>query len=992
MEHASEGEAINRALRAPLVEEVFATNSYIRQPDDIGLKPITTVDWRPLGHSDLIPSPWDHNQNDTYLPTQMSVNAMKIGLTKCHDPIINFPEDLVVKAEAYVESRLKSIWTRTPEQYVLSNDDAIDLLTMDKSPGFPYYFKYQTKEQAIIGSKESILEKVNNIMDGKRVQCIFSLTEKSELRPKQKVDEGKTRVFMASDLHHLIASKRLYERQNDDLCATIGKHPITIGVQLPGPQYINLMMSLGLNCNDGDVAGCDLRFNPRIARSIYRIRHQFLPLRYAEAGWWLYCCVYCGLGVALGALYRLYGNKSGWQNTGHDNSIQVWLCMLICCFALYPGRNPDEIFKIFINGDDVVQGQFIGEFKQFCDWLKNYGFYLEADNWKSRDVMDCVYLSHHLRPRFVHGFGDFICVAGNRNKLLSSMNWIKKSKTLSFEESAVAHLLGLRICLFPWQDDFEECDQILSTFLARIVHTMFIRRCLSARLSELRLAYLHTRNEGFNFFNFAKRVPSELVQYWLDYQVLDIRCSPDKESSTSCNTCSFENNYTTFQSMTKTNTAKGKKNGPKTARRKVIRVRRGLAKAGGSVQLVVAAPRSSAPAMPKVDVGVSRARRIGQLLGAGARGMFKAITGFGDYKVSNNSLMSGQIPVFTAGGNGTSIVFREYIGDITSSNLFAIQSYFLNPGNPAAFPWLSSIAQNYEEYEWRGIIFEFKSMSSELNTNAGTSSLGTVIMATQYNVLDPTFQNKRLMENYEFACSDRPSKSFIHPIECKRSANATQHLYVRTAAVPTSTIQGDLRLYDHGNFQIAQQGMTADFNDTSIGELWVSYHVELFKPKLEGVTGASILSDRFDFTGGTSNNPFLNSGANVTNTCGCVVGPNIISFPKTCFGRFHITIQSSSPTASTTTPINFGTFTNCQLPVSSIPIIAANTTVNNWSSIQTGSIGNVMLEFTLDVKLVDDDIPASLTFQFTSLQSNWSGVIRISQIPLDGFGYPVSFP
>lgn len=474
---------------------------------DLGVKLETTVPWRPLGKSNLIRSPWSDKQteDEPYIPTVMSVGAAVVGLEKAREPVTYFPEDLVQKAEVYLRRRMKAIWTMTPEDYVLPLDEAVLLLKPDKSPGYPYYYKHSTKG-AVINDPETRKicdERVQNLLSGEEVPCYFTLTEKSELRPVEKVKAKKTRIFFASDVHHLITSKVLFDRQNEEMMQKFGQHPITLGIQMPGPQFVRAVGSL-VRCNDGDLSGCDLRFSLRIARSIRNLRKAFLPTRFDSAVNHLYNTVYCGYAAGLGGLYRVFGNKSGWENTAHDNSLMLWMALIIACYHFFPDEDPEKILTALINGDDLVVKMFQGHFKDLCDWLRKYNTVIEAEDWNERPSSHVTFLSHHLESVFVPGFGDFVVAAGNLPKLLSSLNWVKRSPSLTFEESCVAHLLGIRLCLFPWQVHFDECDKILSDYLSQIEMTTFIRQALSARLNPVELARLHTRAEGFDFFSYSK--------------------------------------------------------------------------------------------------------------------------------------------------------------------------------------------------------------------------------------------------------------------------------------------------------------------------------------------------------------------------------------------------------------------------------------------------------------------------------------------------------
>lgn len=209
------------------------------------------------------------------------------------------------------------------------------------------------------------------------------------------------------------------------------------------------------------------------------------------------------------------------------------------------------------------------------------------------------------------------------------------------------------------------------------------------------------------------------------------------------------------------------------------------------------------------------------------------VKGRGSYTMSgcnSASLDNAGPPIIKNTGHGEVIVrHREYIGDLLASQAFAGTAFPINPGLPTTFPWLSNVAAQFEEWEPRGMLFEYKTTSSDsvVSTNAN-ASLGTVIMATEYNPLNGTFGNKQQMENYEYAGSCKPSTSMLHQVECKGSENPLKKYYVRTGAVPATA---DQRFYDLGLFQIAASGMQSQGN--AIGELWVTYEIALRKPRIQ---------------------------------------------------------------------------------------------------------------------------------------------------------------
>lgn len=196
-------------------------------------------------------------------------------------------------------------------------------------------------------------------------------------------------------------------------------------------------------------------------------------------------------------------------------------------------------------------------------------------------------------------------------------------------------------------------------------------------------------------------------------------------------------------------------------------------------------------------------------MGGKAGQWFGNVTGLGDYKVNSNTLLGlankGQVdgstgpPKFVNSQNGWRIQHREYIQDVFSSTAFELINFFINPGLSTSFPWLSKIAQQFEQFKFHGLIYEFRSTSADA-LNSTNTALGTVIMGTDYNAAAPNFPNKPIMEQNEWTTSAKPSCSFMHPIECAPNQAAVKLWYVRTGEILDGT---DQRLYDLANFQFA---------------------------------------------------------------------------------------------------------------------------------------------------------------------------------------------
>lgn len=262
---------------------------------------------------------------------------------------------------------------------------------------------------------------------------------------------------------------------------------------------------------------------------------------------------------------------------------------------------------------------------------------------------------------------------------------------------------------------------------------------------------------------------------------------------------------------------------------------------------------------------------VGAVLGGAIGNWFGRVTGLGKYKINSNSLLSQGAPLFQNSVGETLITHREFLGDIGGTIPFSNRAYSLNPGKSLTFPWLSKLAQNYTQYRFEGLIFYYRSTSGASVASTNTS-LGTVVMATNYDVTAPLYTSKVLMESAEYANSGIPSSDQLHPVECDPRQNPLGIQYIRT----DNAAGTDSRFDDLGRFQLATVGMPA--NGASLGELWVTYKVRLIKPRLDGGAGlicahlktgtACTVTNTFSVSGWgpLSGSTFIPSNLNRSNT------------------------------------------------------------------------------------------------------------------------------
>lgn len=244
----------------------------------------------------------------------------------------------------------------------------------------------------------------------------------------------------------------------------------------------------------------------------------------------------------------------------------------------------------------------------------------------------------------------------------------------------------------------------------------------------------------------------------------------------------------------------------------------------------------------------------GMMLGAdsgwNAGADFSKAIGWGDY-TTTNQIVEGE-PVSSQSNIHHLTEMSDLSGDVVYSNRefvtniyatitsgaspFNVQSFALNAALSETFPFLSQIAQNFELFEFVGLLFQYKPTSGEFGSN-NSNALGKVILCTNYDPDAPLFVNAIQMENYDYANSTKPSCGAVHGVECHPGQRSTTQLYTRTGVSTKDKVFTDL-----GLFQIATEGIPSSVaQSVLIGELWVTYTVKLSRAKLYSAVGDSVL-------------------------------------------------------------------------------------------------------------------------------------------------------
>nr|WRQ65035.1 structural protein [Tolivirales sp.] len=306
---------------------------------------------------------------------------------------------------------------------------------------------------------------------------------------------------------------------------------------------------------------------------------------------------------------------------------------------------------------------------------------------------------------------------------------------------------------------------------------------------------------------------------------------------------------------------------------------------------------------------------IGQPTAGGAMGtsLGAALSkwlGSGDYQVSSNSLVnslkaSGSIPMMHQNGQSIIVRHKEFLGQINGTSEFSVKSYNINPGLSGTFPWLHNIAANYQEYRVRGMIFHYIPTSGNVST---TGQLGSVMMQTSYRATDTPPLDKIELLNEYWATECKPSEPFCHPIECDPKENPFNIQYIRSGSLPANE---NALMYDLGVTHVATSGCPGT---NAIGDLWVTYEIELKKPIIRSSVASNTAWTIASFDGpkaGSANIFDAPGGTNVLGPLPMTYSGDLITFPIGAVGDYTVVVYLWNTNTFNSTAFGSPTLTNC---------------------------------------------------------------------------------
>lgn len=205
-----------------------------------------------------------------------------------------------------------------------------------------------------------------------------------------------------------------------------------------------------------------------------------------------------------------------------------------------------------------------------------------------------------------------------------------------------------------------------------------------------------------------------------------------------------------------------------------------------------------------LNLNYKGATEVGVALGKKFQQVGPAINGRRTYNVQNRELL---------------------MSEVLGATTFTLQKRIeLNPGLSETFPWLSTIAQNYEEYKFKRLVFRYI-------TRSPTTSSGSVMLCPLYDPLSGAPTTEAAASAVRGTCEGPIWEEHVFDLT-RLVTEAYKRYFLRAGPVAA-----DLKTYDLGALCV----FTNDCASTApIGKLWVEYDVDFYEPSTTVEAGGPI--------------------------------------------------------------------------------------------------------------------------------------------------------
>jgi len=203
---------------------------------------------------------------------------------------------------------------------------------------------------------------------------------------------------------------------------------------------------------------------------------------------------------------------------------------------------------------------------------------------------------------------------------------------------------------------------------------------------------------------------------------------------------------------------------------------------------------------------------------------------------------NGTAARMTTTNTGVTVTHRSFLMPVTNTLNYTAFSVPCNPGMAGSFPWLCKLARRYEEYRFKKLRYEFRSVTA-------SSQSGVVMMSFDFDAADSAPSTKA-----EQAQTVPNTETNVWMNNDLVVTPDSKWQYVRSGFLSSNL---DIKTYDMGNLWLS----TAYGNNVVGGELYVEYTVELRKPTDGPETCGTWTADTSAFSAPVNQTNAVSTGA-----------------------------------------------------------------------------------------------------------------------------------
>jgi len=282
------------------------------------------------------------------------------------------------------------------------------------------------------------------------------------------------------------------------------------------------------------------------------------------------------------------------------------------------------------------------------------------------------------------------------------------------------------------------------------------------------------------------------------------------------------------------------------------------------------------------------------------------------------------------GGQSCRVRHKEFVQNVSGTVLFTTPiALALNPGLAGTFPWLSNIANNFEQYRVSMMKFCYL-------TRTGTNVPGSVLMYPDYDAADTAPVAEQVASNYADIAEDAPWKDICCILKPSSMHALGPKKFVRSGLIPNQ----DVKTTDVGTFFVS----TVDGTAVNWGKLWVEYDIEFFTPQLNPSGG--FIGTSAQGTNGTAAS-VISAGLAITGPLISGIVGNVVSFQNMVIGgEYAISVGfTGAQTSGYTAPVGITNKTALESGGATFfgETFIANATSGSLTITLTGAVTNILI-------------------------------------------------